>query len=387
MTNPASQTNRTVLLLSATAGAGHFRAAEALVETATAINLPVNIRHEDILNYTFPLFKSFYSKIQFAITGSSPELWGYLYNKTEFEGSPKSKSALAKLFNSLNYKQYMKLLETLQPVAMVCTHFLPYTAIQEELEKPDWPIPVFSVTTDYDIHSLWVSPSVRRFYVASDQAAWTLRSHGIPNERIVVTGIPVLPQFTTIVDRESSRKFLEVSPDVFTILILSGGYGVGVIDELVISIEQLLASCSPSRFQLLISSGRNAALHQKLQRITHPANVSAKIYQFIPYVGKLMDAADVLITKAGGLTVTEALAKHLPLIIFDPTPGQENRNAIYLMESGAAVSATSFTNLNFKLEQVIEDPELLNRMRTNAQKLAKPEAAKVILEDVLSQLG
>ena len=139
-------------------------------------------------------------------------------------------------------------------------------------------------------------------------------------------------------------------------------------------------------FQLLVSSGRNTKLYNTLEQMTHPMNVTVKLYQFIPYVGKLMDAADVLITKAGGLTVSEALVKHLPLIIFDPTPGQENRNAIYLMENGAALSAMSFTNLHFKLNQMIEDPELLKKMRANAQKIAKPDAARKILEDVLRQI-
>ncbi|HEV8539260.1 MAG TPA: glycosyltransferase [Bacteroidota bacterium] len=387
MTIPSNQSNRTILLLSATAGAGHFRAAEALAETAQALNLPVTVRHEDILNYTFGFFKNFYSKIQFAITDTSPELWGYLYRKTEFEGYGKNKSPLARLFGNFNYRRYHKLLGAVRPDAMVCTHFLPYTAIENELQKSDWRIPVFSVTTDYELHSLWLSPSVKRYYVASDQGAWTLRGHGISTERIVVTGIPVLPQFTEKGEQQAARKELGLGTDVFTILILSGGYGVGVVNELTLSVEDFLSTLAPRRFQLLVSSARNAALHRKLEQLPHPPNVDMKVFQFVPYVGKLMDAADVLISKAGGLTVTEAMVKHLPLIIFDPTPGQENRNAIYLMERGAAVSATSFTNLNFKLGQTIENPALLKRMKANAQQIARPDAAKDILEDILRQLG
>ena len=233
---------KSFLILSATAGAGHVRAAEALVETVQALSIPVTVQLEDVLNYTFPIFKKIYSKIQFAITDASPELWGYLYKKTEFKGASKNTSVLTKLFNHFNYKDYFKLLETVQPDAMICTHFLPYAAIAEELQKPTWHIPVFSVTTDYDLHSLWVNPSVKCFYVASDQAAWTLQGHGISSERTVVTGIPVLPQFTAIEDRQAARRDLGLSSDLFTILILSGGYGIGVIDELVPSVEEFLSS-------------------------------------------------------------------------------------------------------------------------------------------------
>src|SRR6059036_904599 len=110
MTPPPGQT-KTILILSATAGAGHARAAEALVETSQALSLPLAIRHVDILDYTFPIFKKFYSKIQFAITDASPELWGYFYKKTEFKGVSKHTSGLTKLFDHFNYKEYFKLLE------------------------------------------------------------------------------------------------------------------------------------------------------------------------------------------------------------------------------------------------------------------------------------
>src|SRR5258708_6942496 len=187
-----------ILILSATAGAGHARAAEGLLETSQVLSLPVFARHVDILDYTFPIFKKVYGKIQFAITDASPELWGYLYKKTEFKGALKHTSALTKLFDHFNYKEYFKLLETVRPDAMVCTHFLPYSVIAEELRKSSWHVPIFSVTTDYELHSMWSNTSVERFYVASEQAAWTVRSHGSPPARLVVTGIPVLPPLPSV---------------------------------------------------------------------------------------------------------------------------------------------------------------------------------------------
>lgn len=373
---------KTVLILSASAGAGHVHAAQALVETAEQLALPFSIQHEDILDFTFPLFKKIYSKIQFKITDVSPELWGYFFRKTEFKGFPKHHSELTKLFNHFNYKAYFDLLKRTKPDALVCTHFLPYLAIYEETQKRSWQTPIFSVTTDYDLHSLWVDSTVERFYVATKQAAWTLRSHGISEKQILTTGIPISPKFASAGNRRMVSEELEIDHDAFTILILSGGYGIGIIDELILALGEFLSSYKRRRFQLLVSAARNETLYKKLQKIKLPQNTAMHIYKLVPYVGKLMDASDVLITKAGGLTVTEALAKHLPMIIFDPTPGQENRNAVYLMEEGAALSASSIANLTFKLHRLIENAEMLHAMKEHAQRIAQPDAAKRIWEDI-----
>ncbi|MBI1806665.1 MAG: hypothetical protein HYR76_06395 [Ignavibacteria bacterium] len=381
-----AQGRKSILVVSASAGAGHVRAGEALVETATKLSLPFELRHVDILDYTFPVFRKIYSKIQFTITDASPELWGYLYKKTEFKGLSKPKSLVMKAFNHFNYRGYLRLLENMQPVALLCTHFLPYSAIDEKLLRPLSRLPVFSVTTDYDLHALWVNPSVSRFYVACEQAAWTIRNHGVDQERIMVTGIPILPKFTAPGDKFAARTDLGLSTDAFTILILSGGYGVGVIDELMFSVGEFLGSFGGKHFQLLVSAAKNEELYQKLERVSHPPNVAVKLYQFVPYLDRLMDSADVLVTKAGGLTVTEALAKHLPMIIFDPTPGQENRNATFLTEHGASLSAANYANLHFKLKQLIDNPSRLNSMRACAERIALPKAAETILEDVMMRL-
>lgn len=377
---------KSILILSARAGAGHVRAAEALVETATALSLPYEIRHEDILRFTLPLFRKIYRDIQYAVVDKSPELWGYLYRKTEFTGTPQPPPQFIKVFNYVNYKKYFKLIETIRPDAIVCTHFLPYAAIAEELEQPAWKIPFFAVTTDYDVHSLWVNPSIKRYYAATKEAAWVLASHGIAESSIAVTGIPVMPAFGLHDSPRAARLAMGYSPKMFTIMILAGGYGAGVIERMLTAVMAVFTPYHRKHFQMLIVCGKNERLFHNLQRIRPPANIHMQLHRQISFIDRLMDCSDVLITKSGGLIVSEALAKQLPMIIYDPVPGQEGRNATYLLEHGAAVSALSLSNLEFKLKQFIDEPQFLVKMKGYASAIAKPDAATEIWNDLLKYI-
>jgi processive 1,2-diacylglycerol beta-glucosyltransferase len=383
---PSSKSKKTIIIVSATVGAGHVRAGEALAAAADSLSVPVAISHLDILDFTFPLFRTLYSKSYYTVVRRSPELWGYLYKRSERSTPRKSKAGLMRLFDHFNYKKYLAKLDAVKPDAVICTHFLPYLAIEEKIVEPDWHIPFFAATTDYDVHSLWISRAIRRFYAATDEAAWTIRAHGIPESRASVSGIPVMPQFESPVKREKACRKLSLKPSLFTILILSGGYGVGVIDDLVPSVAQFLSTRSPRRFQLLVVCGKNPELYAKLNRNSYPSNVHVTLYQYIPFVDLAMASSDLLITKAGGLTVSEALASHLPMVILDPFPGQEGRNADYVVEQGAAVTATGFSNLSFKLGGLIDRPALLAGMRRRARAIARPHAAIDILEDVLGAI-
>src|ERR1041384_2258134 len=387
MLSPGGAVRKSILVISATAGAGHLRAGEALAAAAESMPDPPAISHSDILECTTPLFRALYSKTYYAVVSSSPELWGYLYDRSDRAGRPRGKAPLLKLFDPFNFKKYLRRLEELNPDAVVCPHFLPYLAIEDKILARNWKIPFYSEPTDYAVHSLWVSRAVRRFYAATEEAAWSIRSHGIPKGRISVSGIPVMPAFVHSTDRAAAAKRLGLSPSLSTVLILSGGYGVGIVDTLVPSVSGFLAGKKPKRFQLIVVCGKNPGLHARLSRIKYPPNVEVTLYKFIPFVDAVMACSDVLITKAGGLTVSEALASNLPMVILDPFPGQEGRNADYVVEEGAATFAAGFSNLHYKLDTLIGDPPRLQAMRRRARAIAKPNAARDILDDVLRSIS
>jgi|WetSurMetagenome_2_1015567.scaffolds.fasta_scaffold210589_1 processive 1,2-diacylglycerol beta-glucosyltransferase len=377
---------KSILILSATAGAGHVRAGDALMNATRNYFQDIDIHHEDILNFTSPVFKKLYNDVYVSLVAASPEFWGYLYNRAGHGRSSKKKSFPVKLFDYLNYKKYLRVIDELQPDAVLCTHFLPYLAIADTIQSTGWKIPFFVATTDYDVHPLWIHPAIRRYYTASDETAWTIRSFGIPADMIKTTGIPIMPRFAQHCSRRAIRAALDISEKSFTIMILSGGYGIGVIDKLVPSVAEFLGTFSRKKFQLLVICGKNQKLYNTLSRASYPGNVSVIVYPFIQNIDELMSASDLLITKSGGLTVAEALAKHLPMIIFDPIPGQEARNAYYLIEHGAAMTAFSFPNLHFKLQDLIDHPQSLRSMQSAATQIAHPDAACEILRDLLSQI-
>jgi len=250
------------------------------------------------------------------------------------------------------------------------------------LRDGKWNIPFFGVTTDYDMHSLWANPFVRRFFVANEEAAWTLASLGVDRTRISVTGIPVHPQFS----EGQAGPEDAVADRPFRILVLASGYTTNIVLDLAETLARLFSGYGSRKFHVDLVCARNERLYRSARGIVSPPNLRWRRYQFIAYVDRLMDSADLVITKSGGLIVSESLAKGLPMVIFDPVPGQEAHNAAYLMERGAAYAAFGYAQLEYKIKQLIDDPALLNRMKASASAIAKPLAAKDIWEKVLEDL-
>lgn len=378
--NKENQKKFFFLILSCSGGAGHIRAAEALHRTAPLTGLPICTKHYDVLDLTSKFFKRLYSESYLQMVNRAPELWGYLYQHSE--SKPYRKKGLLKSFDRINYKHYLAKLNELKPDAILCTHFLPYISISDELHKKDFGAPIFAITTDYDLHQLWVDPNVDHYFVYHEETAWQLQAKGVAGEKISVTGIPLMPEFTTLRHRMGIREILNIDRRPFTILILSGGFGVGRIEPIVETVLQTLRAFPKRQFNLLIVCGKNEKTKKNLEKHQFPHNVNARCFGFVNIIHELMDAADILVSKSGGLTSSEALAKSLPMLIMDPIPGQESRNADIIIEHGAGWKAINLSNLAFKLRCIIEQPSLLRKARHAATVLAKPNAAYTILQQV-----
>lgn len=219
------------LILSCSGGAGHIRAAEALHRTAPLTRLPIRTEHYDVLDFTSKIFKKLYSETYLLMVNRAPELWGYLYEQSERK--PYEKKGIIKSFDRLNYKRYLNTLRELEPDAIICTHFLPYISVSSELRKNNITAPVFAVTTDFDIHQLWVDPIIERYFVYNEESAWQLQSKKVPAEKITVAGIPIMPEFQSKRKQKNVRVKLGINPNQFTVLVLSGGFGIGRVKEIV----------------------------------------------------------------------------------------------------------------------------------------------------------
>ena len=375
---------RFLLILSTSGGAGHIRAAEALHQAVQTSVLPIKSDHHDCLDFTSGVFKRIYSGSYLALVNRIPGLWGYFYDQAERK--PYGKKGLVRLFDHFNYGGYLEALRSMKPDALICTHFLPYISISERIRRAGIRAPVFAVTTDFYAHQLWIDPIVSRYYVHHDESAWQLHAKGVSRERISVKGIPVLREFTRKLPQGTAQQLLELHEKRFTLLVLSGGFGVGRVEQLVEVVAETMGHHRSKRFNLLVVCGKNQKAKTNLEKRRFPANIHVRVFGFVTNIHDLMDASDILVSKSGGLTSAESMAKRLPMIIVDSIPGQETRNAEMIVEHGAGLLALDLPNLGYKLRRVIEEPATLRRARQATRQLAMPHAAREIITDIYSFL-
>lgn len=369
-----------VLLLSATSGAGHVRAAQAL-EKAFLARGDCTVEHIDALRYVSKLFQRVYDKAYISMVRRAPELMGLLYERTD---QPWQNLRPRLALDRLNTRPMIRLLKRVQPDLCVATHFLPAEILAWLIAKKKLFAHNAIVVTDYDVHAMWLCRTVDRYYVAMEEAAQYLTHIGVPREKICVKGIPIDPLFAVPVPRAEARKQLGLDAEATVVLISAGGYGLGPIEQLV---KELLELQRP--WQIVAIAGKAEKTRKRLNEL---AKVASKLPSgasrlcamgFTTEMDKYMAAADLMVGKAGGLTTSEALARALPMALIEPIPGQEERNADQLLEAGAAIRCNNLPAAAWKIATLLDDPARLNHMRDAARKFAKPAAAAAIAEDAL----
>ncbi len=366
-----------VLVLHATAGSGHTRAAQAI---AAALKL---VGHEprvvDTLDCTNALFRRMYIHAYIELVQRAPALWGYLFEKTDVVHATGSKKARARLaFNKLNARAFEQMIHDAAPSAIICTHFLPLELLSDLKRRGKIFIPVHALITDVSPHAYWIHEYIDHTYVATESGARELAQKGVDPRRISVTGIAVDPVFAERTPEAKARKQLGL-PERPTVLLASGGFGVGPLLSLLNSFKTSRAEIS-----LVVVAGKNAELREACEKTAAQLPVPVKVYGFVNNMHELMDAADLIVTKPGGLTTTEILAKGKPMALIAPIPGQEQRNCEYLLEEGAAVRLYDPADAAFYLEKWLADETRMKRMRASARLLAKPQAALDIARAVLA---
>jgi processive 1,2-diacylglycerol beta-glucosyltransferase len=358
-----------LLVVSASAGAGHVTAARALEKTLAARHPQIEVRHIDILDLTSEAFRKVYAQGYLTMANRLPALWGYFYEQMDHPEIGRKKAKLVALFDRLNYRRFFELVDEFRPDRIAATHFLP--AALQGASTP----PLSLAVTDFDVHAYWVSDRVARYFVASDEVAFRLHARGVARERIEVTGIPIDPAFGRAVDAARVRGELGLSEHTFTVLVTSGGHGRKDVSH---TVQAVAATGAP--LQIVAVCGRNERAHESVRRLAVPDGVRVIPLGFVHNMHELMAVTDVAVTKSGGLTVSECLARALPMIVFSPIPGQEERNCDYLLEQGAALKAVDLDALRFKLQRVRAERALLQAMRERARAIARPAAAEAVAD-------
>jgi len=369
-----------ILVLSVSAGAGHVRAAEAVCSAARAAQPAVRATHLDLLTLVSRDFRKLYGESYIKLVEKLPQLWSYLYAKSDRPSRDTLIGKLKRAAEKLNTRKLNAEIARLAPDAILCTHFLPAELLSRQRAAGRALPPIWVQVTDFDVHALWVHPQVDRYCVASDEIAFRLADRGVPHGRINVTGIPVMPEFSTALERTICAAELGIDAEKFTVLMMAGGAGVGALDDLAARMLEL-----PEDLQLIALAGRNAELLKRLQALArkHPGRLFP--LGFTTTVERVMTAADLVVTKPGGLSVSECLARRKPMLLVSPIPGQEERNADYLLEAGVAVKAVDAATLVFKLGLLLGDRARLAAMGEAAHRIARPDAARQVLALICAQ--
>ena len=374
-----------LLILSVSAGNGHVRAGQALCATAEAQTPPCSAIHIDAMAHVASGFRKVYTDWYVQLVNRAPEVWSYLHQKADSTPHSATSQRLRRGIERVSTGPLLREIRRIRPQAIVCTHFLPAELLMRERAKGRIDCPVWLQVTDYDLHNMWLIPDMQGYLAATEEVAFRMRSRGLPADRIHVTGIPVMPAFSRPdappLTRDANVVRLGLDPARTVVLLASGGGGMGNLPAMV---ARVLAFDGPgSDFQVVAVAGRNVAAHEALQALAlrYPGRLVA--VGFTDEMEKLMAAADLVVTKPGGLTISECLALGKPMLLVSPIPGQEEHNAGFLMEEGAAWLAYDSIGLEYKLAALMAAPHKLARMAQKSRALGKPDAARNVLDRVL----
>ncbi|MHA6531063.1 MGDG synthase family glycosyltransferase [Paenibacillus sp. BAC0078] len=332
-----------ILLLSEGFGAGHTQAAYALSSSLRKLSPHIQTKVLELGSFLnpkmAPLIVSAYRK---TVT-SQPRLMGYVYRHQ------KSFNRLTTLaLHRLFYTHTQNIVKQLKPDIIICTHFIP-SAVVSRLKRlyPAFKVPLITVITDYDAHATWISPEVDRYLVSAPEVKAKLRRRGVAAAKIQVTGMPVHPSFWEHPGKEGILQQFSLQ-DMPTVMVMGGGWGM-MNDEVV---NEALAGWR-EKVQIVFCLGTNEKLMRQMQedpRYSHP-NIS--LIGFTREIDKLMEISDLLVTKPGGMTCSEGLAKGIPMLFHHPLPGQEEENCRYFTAAGLGEPIASLDVIDKWMERLL----------------------------------
>ena len=369
-----------ILILTIKVGAGHTKAAEAMKEAFVQQSPDNIVEIIDAFDYANPLLGKMIVTTYMELIKVTPYLYNYLYTKAEIKTDSFSKKEFLKILNKLTDSKLVALLDEFQPDVIICTHPFPLGIVTIIKERLELTIPIVAVITDFTVHPFWIFNNVETYIVAAPQLKENLIGLGVLEERIMVTGIPIDPKFRCVLDKPSVRRKLGVLSQPSTILLMGGGLGLGPLKNIVKTLNN-----SELDYQLLVVVGKNENLQKKLKDMLPDLRLNIKVYGFIENIYEFMEIADLIITKPGGLTSSEALAKGLPMILIDPIPGQEERNCDFLISNGVAIRATDEDSLIRTLQRLIDRPEEVFKMKSRAKDLGRADSALEVAELIYAE--
>ena len=351
-----------ILILSASIGSGHTKAAKSLQKILGDSAQVIDFTAKEISTLNWLTKKFYLAALRFI-----PDLYDRIY---KFADGRKVGVSARFLSSALMYLPFTRLLNKFNPDVVICTHPFPEAAasLWKFLHaKSDKNFLLAAVLTDYSLHEIWIFGEVDAYFVATEDMKRELAAHCRAGQKIFATGIPIDKKFSCV---------KKIPNSCTTILIMGGGLGLGSIEETLLELNKIKSTLS-----IIVVTGQNENLSARLKKLQGKISHSLKIFGYVSNVHKLMATADLLITKPGALTMTEAFAAGLPLILHAPIPGPEFKNAEYAVTHGAAISVGN-RKISAVVEELLREPARLVEMKRCAKKIARPNAATEIIERI-----
>lgn len=361
-----------VLIMYASYGEGHYQASKALEASFHRSGI-TDVELLDLMAEAHPLLNEMTKFVYMQSFKTMPLLYGWVYNATK---DLQPDTSLLSVLNSLGMRKLEQAISSIEPDLII--HTFPQLAMPKLLKKTGLKLPLINIVTDFDLHGRWVHPGVDRYYVATEELMQDLVRRGIPAERVLVSGIPLKPDFGRSPNM-ATEQLCRLDPSRRTILIMAGAFGVmqGIRDIC----ETLLAK---DNYQVIAVCGRNKELHRKLDQELgqHP---HFYLFGYISEIAQLMQLSHCIVTKPGGITLSEALVSRLPIFVYRPVPGQELNNALYLESKGIAHIANDPGTLIRQIDGLLLNEERLAHVCGEIDLVRRPEAAKTIVSDIIEQ--
>jgi processive 1,2-diacylglycerol beta-glucosyltransferase len=354
-----------VLFLSVTTGHGHHQTAYAVMECLK--NRDVECEILDTYEYINPILSDSIAHGYLISTKFTPAVYGRLYRMAEKMENKNIKYSINKIISSIFSKKLESYIDKFSPDVIVCTHIFAAQILCQIKRKKEKKFSTIGIITDFTIHPFWEETDLDYYITASSFLDYQLQKKGIPLEKVRHFGIPVFAKFSKKDSKETMRKELNLK-DKYTICIMGGSMGYGNVIPVIKKINKL-----EEDLQIVCICGNNKRMKNRVDALKLGKDIHN--YGFVDFVDKVMDASDCIITKPGGLTVSESLAKEIPMILFNPIPGQEDRNMEFLINNGIAMRLSNTYTADEAIFQLINSEFRQKHMMEGLKYFSRPNAS------------
>lgn len=360
------------LILSITAGQGHNQTAKVLCDGFNQKGIECSFM--DSLEYINPYLADSVSQIYLMSTKNLPKIYGKVYRRCELRPTDEM-HGLPKLTTQLLAKKLLKKIEDVDPDFIICTHVFAAMLISSVGKYLNQKIKTYGIVTDFTIHPYWEDTNLDYYITPNELLNGQARRKGIDEFKILPFGIPIDSKFSSSMPKEKAREQLGL-PDKRTVLVMSGSMGFGDVASEIIALSK-----TDMDFQIVTICGNNKKLKHNIDKIIRKEQSTRAIfnYGYVDNVDVFMDASDCIVTKPGGLTSSEALAKGIPMIISNPIPGQEDRNVEFLLNAGAAIKISPTYPIYDALIQLFSG-QRRELIQQTIEDLGKPNSANTLID-------